>query len=69
MIYAVMKDFAGPVATILAALVAVGVTWVFARRQWKTEREKLLLDLFDKRFAATHQNTEPAKGLVAWWFI
>jgi len=57
MIYAVMKDFAGPFATIVAAVVAVGVTGHFARQQsrtayqqWQTTREKLLLDLFDKRF-------------------
>jgi hypothetical protein len=58
MIYVVMKDFAAPVATIIAAFSAVGVTGYFAFRQWQTAREqsqtarkKLLLDLFDKRFA------------------
>ena len=51
MIYCVLKDFAGPVATIIAAGAAVTVTGYFARRQWQTAHEKLLLDLFDKRFA------------------
>jgi hypothetical protein len=49
--YSVMKDFAGPVATIIAALSAVGVTGYFTWRQWRTAKDKLLLDLFDKRFA------------------
>jgi hypothetical protein len=51
MIYCVLKDFGGPVATIIAAGVAVTVTGYYARRQWRTAHEKLLLDLFDKRFA------------------
>jgi hypothetical protein len=46
-----LKDFAGPAATIIAALVAVCVTGDFAYQQWRTAREKVLLDLFDKRFA------------------
>jgi hypothetical protein len=46
-----MKDFAGPVATVIAAFSAVSVTGYFAFRQWQTAREKLLLDLFEKRFA------------------
>ena len=58
MLYSILKDFAGPVATVIAALSAVGVTGYFVFRQWQiakqqpqTAREKLLLDLFDKRFA------------------
>jgi hypothetical protein len=46
-----VKDFAGPVATVVAALTAVVVTGYFAHRQWRTAKDKLLLDLFDKRFA------------------
>jgi hypothetical protein len=49
--YGTLKDFAGPVATVVAAFSAVGVTGYFARRQWRTAKDKLLLDLFDKRFA------------------
>jgi hypothetical protein len=48
--YSTAKDFAGPVATVVAALSAVGVTGYFARRQWRTAKDKLLLALFDKRF-------------------
>jgi hypothetical protein len=58
LLYSILKDFAGPVATVIAALSAVGVTGYFVFRQWQiakqqpqTAREKLLLDLFDKRFA------------------
>ena len=51
MIYAALKDFAAPVATIIAAFSAVTVTGYFAFRQWQTAQEKLRLDLFDKRFA------------------
>jgi hypothetical protein len=50
-IYGTLKDFAGPVATIIASLAAVTVTGYFARRQWRTAKDKLLLDLFDKRLA------------------
>jgi hypothetical protein len=49
--YTTVKDFAGPVATVVAALSAVGVTGYFTWRQWRTAKDKLLLDLFDKRFA------------------
>lgn len=36
-------------ASIVTALVAVAV-WIVAYRQWRTAREKLVLDLFDRRF-------------------
>jgi hypothetical protein len=62
--YDVLKDFAGPVATIIAAVVAVFVTARLgngqqriaqqqaetAKRQAETAHARLKLDLYDKRF-------------------
>jgi hypothetical protein len=54
----VLKDFAGPVATIIAAGTALFVSYRIGRRQvdiaqrnWETSADKLRLDLFDKRMA------------------
>lgn len=56
-LYQFFKDFAGPTATIIAAIAAVSVTVYFAWHQKKIAkeqadiaREKLRLDLFEKRF-------------------
>jgi hypothetical protein len=53
----IFKDFAGPIATIVAALVALSVTAYFAWHQKKIAKEqadiakeKLRLDLYDRRF-------------------
>jgi hypothetical protein len=62
--YNTVKDFAGPVATVVAALSAVGVTGYFARRQWRTAKDKLLLDLFDKRFAVYEELRSPIEKFV-----
>ena len=55
--YDVFKDFAGPVATIIAAGVAVFVTdrlgndqQRIAQQQAETAKRRLNLDLYDKRF-------------------
>ncbi|MVT52122.1 hypothetical protein GPL17_16690 [Bradyrhizobium yuanmingense] len=52
------KDFAGPVATVFAASVAGWVAYTLGRAQvavaertWQTSNEKIVLDLFEKRFA------------------
>jgi hypothetical protein len=59
------KDFAGPVATVVAAATAVFVTWRLgsgqtkiaqqqaetARQQAKTAKNQLRLNLFEKRYA------------------
>lgn len=47
--YQIFKDFAGPIATITAAFVAVSVTAYFASLQWKTAENRLRFDLFEKR--------------------
>ena len=56
--YQLLKDFAAPIGTITAAIVAVSVTAYFARHQKKiakaqarVAREKLRHDLYDRRFA------------------
>jgi len=55
--YHVLKDFAGPVATIIAATVAVFVTWRLGRGQRKiaeqqaaTALDQLRYNLFEKRY-------------------
>ncbi|MCI0465618.1 MAG: hypothetical protein L0Y57_01200 [Beijerinckiaceae bacterium] len=55
--YQILKDFAGPIATAVAALAAVWVTAYFARHQKKIAeeqahiaREKLRHDLYDRRY-------------------
>jgi hypothetical protein len=50
-VYAALKDFAGPGATVVASTVVVVATVFYQRKQLKIAREKLQLDLFDKRFA------------------
>jgi hypothetical protein len=49
-LYQIFKDFAGPIATIIAAIAAVFVTGYFAKRQADIAREKLRHDLFEKRY-------------------
>jgi hypothetical protein len=63
--YQILKDFAGPVATIIASVTAAFITWRFAswqariaqqqadtaKRQANTSFDKLRFNLFDKRFA------------------
>jgi hypothetical protein len=46
-LHSIFKDFAGPVATVIAAAAAA----YFANRQWRTAQENTLLNLFDRRFA------------------
>jgi hypothetical protein len=57
--YQIFKDFAGPLATIFAALAAVGVTAYFAwhqkqiaKRQVDISGEKLRHNLYEKRAIA-----------------
>ena len=68
--YSLAKDFAGPFATIVAALSAVAVTAYFssqqaetARRQAKTGKDQLRLNLFDKRYAV-YKDIEHHLGIL-----
>jgi hypothetical protein len=58
----ILKDFASPIATIVAALVAVCVTGYFAYQQWRTAKEKFLLDFFDKRFGVYDELQSVVRG-------
>jgi type II secretory pathway pseudopilin PulG len=63
--YEIFKDFAGPVATIIASIAAAGITFYFASRQARmaqqqadtakqqanTSFDQLRLNLFEKRYA------------------
>jgi hypothetical protein len=56
--YSILKDFAGPVATVIAATVAALVAAYFARQQWRTAQrqaetaiDQLRFNLFEKRYA------------------
>jgi signal transduction histidine kinase len=63
--YQIFKDFAGPVATIIASITAAGITWRFAswqarlaqqqadtaKQQANTAFDQLRFNLFEKRFA------------------
>lgn len=56
--YQILKDFAGPAATVVAAVVAVIVTSILgrgqqriAKQQAKTARERFRFDLYEKRFS------------------
>jgi hypothetical protein len=56
--YYILKDFAGPVATIIASITAAIITWRFAswqariaQQQANTTFDQLRYNLFEKRFA------------------
>ncbi|MBS0641252.1 MAG: hypothetical protein JSS43_15365 [Proteobacteria bacterium] len=56
--YQIAKDFAGPVATVIAASAAGLITWIFASRQAKiaeqqaqTAVDQLRHNLFERRYA------------------
>lgn len=63
--YQILKDFAGPVATIIASITVAGITWRFAswqariaqqqadtaKQQANTAFDQLRYNLFEKRFA------------------
>ncbi len=71
--YQLLKDFAGPVATFIAAVSAVGVTTYFARHQRRIAEkqatiagEKLRLDLFDRRFAIFNSIFGYYDAMISW---
>ncbi|MCK1672790.1 hypothetical protein [Bradyrhizobium sp. 150] len=65
MIYETLKDFAGPVATTIAAAAAGFIAYRLgksqaesariqaqvAKRNWRTQNERVVLDLFERRIA------------------
>lgn len=67
------KTFVGPIATIFASLVAVGVTGYFAwhqrniaDQQKEIAKNKLKLDLFDRRYKAFESIFPYYNALVDW---
>jgi hypothetical protein len=64
--YQVFKDFAAPVATIVAALSAVVVTAYFAARQAWIAEEKLRHDLFDRRLQIFTSIFDFYNAMISW---
>jgi hypothetical protein len=71
--YDVFKDFAGPIATIIAALAAVGVTAYFAWHQKRIaeaqasiSKEKLRHDLFERRWAVFDSIFDFYEAMISW---
>src|ERR1700730_17460833 len=71
--YQAFKDFAGPVATIIAALAAVGVTAYFAwhqkriaEEQASIAREKLRHDLFERRWDVFDSIFDFYEAMISW---
>ena len=64
--YEFFKDFAGPIATILAAGAAVYFTQHFAREQAWLAREKLRYDLFDRRLKIYESIFDFYRAMIGW---
>lgn len=71
--YDLLKDFAGPVATVIAAVAAVSVTAYFARHQRKiaseqahTAKEKLRYDLFNRRLEIFSSIFPMYHAIIGW---
>jgi hypothetical protein len=53
--YSVLKDFAGPAATVIAAAAASFVVFYFNRAQVRMAEQRLVLDVFDRRWAIVEE--------------
>jgi len=69
--YEILKDFAGPGATVAAAVTAAIITWLFGLRQSKiaqqqadTALDQLRYNLFEKRYAIYDSAKELIKLLI-----
>jgi hypothetical protein len=67
------ENFAGPIATVIAAFAAVSVTAYFAwhqkeiaRAQAHIAREKLRYDLFDRRIAIYSSIFDFCEAMISW---
>jgi hypothetical protein len=72
-LYQILKDFAGPVATIIAAATAVFVTWRLGLRQAKIAeaqadlaREQLRHDLYNRRFEIFSSIFDYYNAMISW---
>jgi hypothetical protein len=71
--YSVAKDFAGPVATVIAAATAVLVTWRLGSRQAKIAqqqadlaKEKLRHELYNRRFEIVTSIFDFYEAMISW---
>lgn len=71
--YQIIKDFSAPVATIIAAIAALSVTAYFAWHQKKIANEqadiarnKLRLDLYDRRFEIFSSIFAFYEAMISW---
>ena len=58
-------EYVKALGTPVAALVAAAVTGSFAYKQWKTARNKLKLDLFEKRFEVYEAGIQLIREIVS----
>jgi hypothetical protein len=65
-IYQVLKDFAGPAAAIIASVTAVFVTYRLGKEQSRLAREKLRLDLYDRRWKVFRSVFDFYYVMIAW---
>jgi hypothetical protein len=65
-VYQVLKDFAGPVAAIVASGAAVFVTYRLGKEQARLAREKLRLDLYDRRWKVFKSIFDFYYVMIAW---
>jgi len=72
-LYQILKDFAGPIATIIAALAAVCVTGYFAWRQTRIAKEQadlardeLRRDLYRRRFEIFTSIFDIYYAMISW---
>jgi hypothetical protein len=64
--YQVLKDFAAPVATMIAALAVVYVTAHFNKEQTRLAREKLRHDLFERRWKIFSSIFDFYYAIISW---
>jgi hypothetical protein len=71
MTYDFLRDFAAPIATILASITAASIAFAFglyqariARRQATIAGDKLALDLFERRVTALNKLRGPISDIV-----
>jgi hypothetical protein len=64
--YDVLKDFAGPFAAVVAGSAAVFVTYRLGKEQARIAREKLRLDLYDRRWKIFTSVFDFYYVMIAW---
>jgi hypothetical protein len=62
--YSFFKDFAGPLATVIAAGAASFITYRFSNAQRRATEMRLVLDLFDRRWDVTQELRSAISDMV-----